>query len=302
MTAPAETTDGLRRRHYNATVTFVRRPDDETLVFRIRPDSPFPPVKPGQAASLGLGRWEPRCDGVPVAFDLAARTPMVRRSYSVASSMIDDHGRLVPAGADGELEFLVTLVTSETDDPSRLTPRLFSLEPGSRLFLAPKPFGRYGIEGIPPADDVLLLATGTGEAPHTAMVASLLASGHRGRIAAATSARRRSNLAYLDAHRAIERRFPNYRYVPVTTREQENVHPAHPHYVGRRHLQALFTSGELGERIGWSPDPARTHVFLCGRPEFLGVSSAASSDEPGMVPLLSSVGLPTDRIRYERYW
>jgi ferredoxin--NADP+ reductase len=297
----APTPEDLRLKHYNAIVCFARRSDDETLVFRIRPDALFPPVRPGQAASLGLGRWEPRCDGVPVEFDPAARTPLIRRSYSVASSMIDERGEIVPVGADGELEFLVTLVTSETDDPSRLTPRLFALGPGDRLFLAPKPFGRYGFEGVGTEDDVLLLATGTGEAPHTAMVAALLAAGHRGRIAAMTSARQRSNLAYLDAHRAVERRFANYCYVPVTTREPENLDPVHPGYVGRRHLQELFVSGDLARQIGWNPDPLRTFVFLCGRPEFLGVGST-TRDEPGMVPLLTAAGFPPDRIRFERYW
>lgn len=295
------TAEDLRRKHYNAAVTFVRRPDDETLVLRVRPDAPFPPLKPGQAASLGLGRWESRCDGVPVEFDPAGRTPLIRRSYSVASPMIDEQGGIVPVGANGELELLVTLVTSETDDPSRLTPRLFALEPGDRLFVAGKPFGRYTLEGVTPDDDVLLLATGTGEAPHTAMVAAFLAGGHRGRIAAVTSARKRSNLAYLDAHRAVERRFPNYRYVPVTTREPENVDPSHPGYVGRRHLQDLFASGELAGRIGWPLDPAQTFVFLCGRPEFLGVGSAAA-DEPGMVPLLTAAGFSPERVRFERYW
>lgn len=294
-------TDDLRRKHYNAAITHVRRPDDETLVVRVRPDAPLASIKPGQAVSLGLGRWEPRCDGVPVEFDPAARTPLIRRSYSVASPMIDDGGDIVPVGAGGELELLVTLVTSETDDPSRLTPRLFALGPGDRLFVAPKPFGRYTLDGVTPENDVLFLATGTGEAPHTAMAAALLAAGHRGRIAAATSARRRANLAYLDAHRAVEARFPNYRYVPVTTREPENLDPAHPAFTGRRHLQDLFASGDLAKLIGWSIDSARAYVFLCGRPEFLGIGKA-SADEPGMVPILTAAGFPPERIRFERYW
>ncbi|HEX6984074.1 MAG TPA: ferredoxin--NADP reductase, partial [Planctomycetaceae bacterium] len=210
--------------------------------------------------------------------------------------------RLVLAGAGGELELWVTLVTSETDDPSRLTPRLFALRPGDRLFVAPKPFGRYGLDGVTPAADVLLLATGTGEAPHTAMVPALLAGGHAGRVAAVTSARRRSNLAYLDAHRELERRFANYRYVPVTTREPENLDPSHPAYVGRRHLQDLFVTGDLADAIGWTPDPRRTHVFLCGRPEFLGVGPSATAAEPGMAPLLAAAGFPAERVHTERYW
>ncbi|HEX6985975.1 MAG TPA: hypothetical protein VF170_11395, partial [Planctomycetaceae bacterium] len=84
--AVTEPTFDLRRRHYNAAVTDLRRPDAETLVLRVRPDVPVAAVKPGQAVSVGLGRWEPRCDGVPVNSDPAARTPLIRRSYSVASS------------------------------------------------------------------------------------------------------------------------------------------------------------------------------------------------------------------------
>ena len=300
MTAP--TIEELRARHYNAAVAEVRQPDGETLVLRVRPDTPVVPVKAGQAVSVGLGRWEERCDEVPVTFDPEARTPLIRRSYSVAASMIDARGTLVTAGAGGVLELWVTLITSETDDPSRLTPRLFHLGANDRLFIAPKSFGRYGIEGVAGDDDVLLLATGTGEAPHTAMIAALLAGGHRGRIAAVTSARRRSNLAYLEAHRALERLFPSYRYVAVTTRERGNLEASHLGFVGRKHIQDLFVSGELGERIGWTPQPGQTHVFLCGRPEFLGVKPAAEGSETGMVPLLEAAGFPAERIHTERYW
>ncbi|MEZ5320914.1 MAG: hypothetical protein R2698_02315 [Microthrixaceae bacterium] len=65
-----------------------------------------------------------------------------------------------------------------------------------------------------PADTVVLLSTGTGEAPQNAMVTELLRKGHHGPIVSAVSVRQWADLGYLDKHRRLEQRFANYHYLP----------------------------------------------------------------------------------------
>src|SRR5262245_59433706 len=90
----------LRTRRYNATVTFLRKPNPELMIFRVQPDFPIPQHLPGQYTSLGLGNWEPRYPGSQDE-DLspADEAKLVRRAYSISCPIIDncklmaDYGR-----------------------------------------------------------------------------------------------------------------------------------------------------------------------------------------------------------------
>src|SRR5690606_8327700 len=126
---------------------------------------------------------------------------------------------------------------------------------------------------------VVLAATGTGEAPHNAMAAELLGTGHRGRIVVVTTARMRKDLAYLPTHRRLEAQFANYRYLALTTREPENIDPQAPGYCGKRYLQDYFASGALEQDAGITLDPRSTHVYLCGNPQMIGAPRGKEGDE-----------------------
>jgi len=298
---------------YNAAVTYVRRIHDDLMIFRTQPDGGVFPFEPGQYATIGLECREVRCDGIPVSAEHPPQT-VIRRAYSFSCPILDERGHLVACSECEDFEFYVTRVQKPTDEPPSLTPRLFALVPGRRIFIAPKPHGNYTLRPVQPGDDVLFFATGTGEAPHNAMLAELLKRAHSGRIASFVSARFRRDLGYLETHRELEKRFDNYRYIPVTTREPENVDPSHPHFVGKRHLQELLTKETLSEMLGWMPDPLRTHVYLCGNPQMIGLprhdhdGHPIYPEPPGMIERLTLLGFTPDLprrpgfVHFEKYW
>lgn len=331
----AEITE-LRGKHYNATLIDRIDVHEDLARFRIRPDNPIPTFQAGQYVALGLGNWEDRLPGTQEETLRSTRyRKVVRRAYSIScplinldgsttSSATDFSGQMedsavIPVDTIDYLEFYVTLVrqaSSPDHKPPALTPRMFALQPGDRMVVEKKITGHYQLGNMDPHDTVLMLGTGTGEAPHNAMLADLLRRNHQGRIVIATTARKRSDLGYLLEHQLLMSRFPQYRYLPLTTREPENLEKGHPNYVGKQYLQSLFTSGQLAEMSDDSLDPGHTHVFLCGNPSMIGYvpPGADPLDEPGMLPLLKEVGFSEQEssgddvdvlagtVRFEKYW
>lgn len=305
----------LREQHYNATV--IERIDcHENLArFRVRPDSGVPAFEAGQYVTLGLGYWEPRLEGTQ-AEDVPEkkRGRIARRAYSISCPLLDADGRIAPIDSIDYIEFYITLVQA-ADSPDKpapvLTPRLFCLKQGDRLAFGKKITGGYTLGEVAPDATVLMLGTGTGEAPHNAMTASLLASGHRGRIVNACCVRYLGDLAYHPRHISLMDQYPNYRYLPCTTREPINIDREMKGYVGKQYLQDLFTTGKLAEAADDPLSPENTHVFLCGNPSMIGYTApgAEPASTPGMLPLLEDAGFKEDhkgsgpgRIQFEKYW
>ena len=198
---------------------------------------------------MGLGKWEPRLPGCEEEHleDKELRR-IVKRAYSFSCSVLDGGGRLRRPSEFPYFEFYVVLVRHGEEHPPGLTPRLFALRPGDRLFVGPKATGHYTLDSVRPDDNVVLVATGTGEAPHNVMVAQLLSTGHRGQIVTVTCVRQRRDLGYLEIHRQLERTHANYRYLTLTTREPENLDASHHEFVGKRYLQDYFESGRVRVR------------------------------------------------------
>lgn len=310
---PQEITQ-LRERHYNATVTFRRQVHDELAVLRVRPDGGVPTYEAGQYTTLGLGYWEPRasgCDEEHLAE--ALETKLVQRAYSISSPILDEHDRPVRVNDLGELEFYVVLIRHGEVRTPALTPRLFALQVGSRLFAGPHPKGHYTLAPVKPDDNVIFLATGTGEAPHNAMLGELLARGHCGRILNVVSVRNDGDLGYLPTHRRVESLWANYRYVTITTREPRNLDPDHPAFAGKLRLQDFITSGQVAESLGQPFDPRTCHVFLCGNPAMVGIPKEEHGQRiypqpTGVIELLERIGFQADstgqsgNIHFEKYW
>jgi ferredoxin--NADP+ reductase len=304
----------LRAQHYNAQITDFRRAHDDLAIFRIRADEGRLAFIPGQYTVLGLGYWERRVAGVQAEqLDYSQLRQMIKRAYSICASMLDSAGCLERPQHCDELEFYVSLLRRTEKHAPELTPRLFALRKGDKLFLGPHAHGHYTLDGVKTDDDVIFAATGTGEAPHNAMLAELLARGHRGRIASITCVRYQRDLAYLKTHRRLEQMFPNYRYVGLTTREPWNVDTTRSDYVGKWYLQDYFASGRFEDTWGATLDPSHTHVFLCGNPVMIGAPEHAHamrfSPQPrGMVEILEGRGFRVaephhpGRIHLEKYW
>ncbi len=312
--------ESLRQKFYNATIVARIDAHEHLARFRIRPDAGVPRFQPGQYVALGLGYWEPRVVGAQAeTVPEKKRRKVVRRAYSICCPMLGPDGRLACCEDVDYLEFYVTLVRyadAATEPAPALTPRLFRLQAGDRVAIAPKIVGSYTLAGVAPEEDVVMLGTGTGEAPHNAMAAKLLRSGHRGRIVIATTVRYLGDLAYRDIHSQLMRQHSNFIYLPLTTREPHNTDPNDPHYVGKEYLQEMFATGTLERRAGIEMSPAKTHVFLCGNPAMIGYvpPGAPPWKSPGMLQLLEARGFRHHEqahheqapgpgtIRFEKYW
>ena len=295
----------LENRFYNATITWFRRVNPDLWIVRVRPDRRDTPLVPGQYATLGLGYWEPRVDGA--ADRMAGDERLVRRSYSISSRIFDPQGYLTDPVYEEHLEFYIVLVPPSVDRLPGLTPRLALKHEGDRIYLGPRMAGRYTLSGVnDPFCDVLFLATGTGEAPHNAMVVDLLRKGHQGRVISVVSVRYAADLGYVARHRALEERFPNYRYLPLVTREDA------PGTL-RMRIQHLIASDRLTLETGLELNPSRLQVFMCGNPAMIGVpewldENPTFSGRPGVAELLADKGFTLPRhgvksnVHYEEYW
>jgi len=299
----------LREKHYNAVLLGERKLHGSVMVFRVRPDQPVPPARPGQWLELGLGVWEPVMDGAePGSATRLGPEGMIRRAYSLSSPILNESrtGLVEPKEEDG-FEFFLSLVIPPAARAKRvpnLTGRLFCLQSGDRLFISGLPMGEYTLDPVGKEDDVLFLATGTGEAPHNAMIWDLLRRRHRGRIASVVSARHAEDLAYNGVHRKLPEMFGNYRYRAVVTRDPGSE---------RKHLQDYLVEGAIEAWAGFPLDPSRTRVFVCGNPGMIGPprylqGKRVFPEETGVVELLEERGFSADlhaekmNVHYERYW
>jgi ferredoxin--NADP+ reductase len=103
--------------------------------------------------------------------------------------------------------------------------------------------------------------------------------------------------------------YPNYKYLPLTTREATATRKVY--------IQDLLTSGEMEEQLGEALDPAKTHVYLCGNPKMIGVpvrdkaTGTTTYPEPlGVIEILERRGFKADvsavkfkgNVHFEEYW
>jgi ferredoxin--NADP+ reductase len=301
----------LRAKSYNATVASIRLANPDLMILRVRPDAGVPKHRPGQYSTLGMGHWEPRAPGCQDEITKPGEErKLIRRAYSISCSILDDAGDLPDREGQDWLEFYIVLVRHAEKAPPALTPRLFTLKEGDRVFVGEKIAGHYTLEPVKPTDNILFLSTGTGEAPHNYLLWELLENKHQGKTLAACCVRYKRDLGYLSIQEEVARRYPNYTYLSLTTREAETV--SHKVYV-----QDLLTSGQLEEHLGDTLDPGRTHVYLCGNPKMIGVpnvdrtTGAISFPEPlGVIEILSKHGFQMDQpslklkgnIHVEEYW
>ncbi len=295
----------LRLEHYNATITHFDHSHDDLWVVRVQPDRADVTHRAGQYTTLGLGYWEPRVDDADEEMSDEERQRLIRRSYSISNPVVDSVGYLLDPREHDWMEFYIVRVPPSDGRIPALTPRLAAKRVGDRVYLGPKIAGRYTLDAVDHPDlDVVFLSTGTGEAPHNSMLNELLRKGHRGGIVSVVSVRHLRDLGYLDTHRELEQRYPNYHYVTLPTREPD---------VPKRYVQDFIGSGELAGLLPSGLDPRRTHVYLCGNPAMIGPpewegSTPRFTEPSSAVAVLHGLGFTPDRrkrpgnVHFEEYW
>jgi len=250
-------------------------------MFRIAPDGwSLPGYTPGQFAVVGLPDTAPRLALSDPEPPSATPGRLIRRAYSIASSSL----------ARDHIEIFVNLVTS-----GELTPRLFALRPGDRLWLGPKIAGLFTLREVPRDRHVALVATGTGIAPYMSMLRSELACGDSRRFAVLHGARHSWDLGYTAELHTIRRLCSNFTYLPTVSRPTEELVP----WGGATgHVEALWAGGALERACGFRPTPEDTHVFLCGNPQMIDDMIGLLMREGFRVHEPRSAG----QIHFERYW
>ena len=264
---------------YNATLTGREEVNPQLVVLRVQPESALFDFKPGQFAVLGLLGREPRVAEATPEDSPADPDKLIRRAYSIASSSVERR----------YLEFYLTLITS-----GQLTPRLFALKHGSRLFLGPKATGVFTLDRVPPGKAVILIATGTGLAPYISMLRTMLVNDTQRRYVVLHGARFSWDLGYRGELETLARLRPNFTYIPSITRQDQD--PGFRGQVGR--IQALLEQGVVEREAGLELDPALADVFLCGHPDMIN-SVKGMLAARGFTP---DHGKQTGTIHVEEYW
>ncbi len=264
---------------YNASLESRIEAGPYLLYLRVRPDNPGFHFSPGQFAILGLRGSSARNPLAASEENPPDPDRLIRRAYSIASS------NRTPE----ILEFYLVLVPD-----GALSPRLFALEPGERLYVGAKASGTFTLDRVPESRDLILISTGTGIAPFMSMVRSLHRCDLERRFILLHGARHGEDLGYREELELLAQRCGTLIYLPTLTRAgPEEGWGGH---VGR--VQTLLDDGTLRTAMGRDPDPARDHVFLCGNPQML----------EEMQPRFESAGFALDHPRkpgtlhLERYW
>jgi len=251
------------------------------IVIRVAPDGwRLPEFAPGQFAVLGLPPEAPRCEGAEEEDPEPKTGKLIRRAYSIASSSVSRE----------YLEFYITLVRS-----GGLTPRLFALETGEKLWLGPKITGKFTLDQAPAEANLALVATGTGLAPYMSMLRTILHDAGDRQIAVLLGARHSWELGYQSELITMSRLSPALSYLPIISRPAEEPLP----WGGSAgYVQDLWRGREIDRVWGRPPTPDSTRVFLCGNPGMID----------DMVELLAAEGFrehsrkEPGEIFVERYW
>lgn len=268
-------------RSLNAVVTKRNDLAPGLMILRVESDGwEVPDFTPGQYTVLALPGSAPRCEGADLEKREPASLKLIKRAYSIASS----------SRAKEYLEFYITLVTS-----GALTPRLFALSVGDRLWLGKKTTGVFTLDSVPPEMNLVLFSTGTGIAPYISMVRSVLAEEGERRFAIIHGARHSWDLGYREELAALAQSRPNFFYLPIISRPEQE----HQSWTGETgYCQDAWTRRVIERHWGFTPTPDNTHVFLCGNPDMIEESLGLLGEERFKEHTKWSPG----QVHLEKYW
>lgn len=194
-------------------------------------DAHIEDFRPGQFLNLGL--------------ELGGE--LVRRAYSLASA---------PGSPP---EFFLNEVQE-----GRLTPALFRLQIGDRVLLESKPQGFFSLDWVPAAEELWMVATGTGLGPFISMLRSGEPLKKFSRVVLVHGVRHANQLAYATEVASLsasnQGRLARLAVVSRDAGLEGVVH-------GR--VTTALDSGELEQKAGLTLSPERSHVMLCGNPKMI---------------------------------
>jgi ferredoxin--NADP+ reductase len=224
-------------KHYEATILERREVSEDLWLLKVDPGGPFQ-FKAGQYATLG--------------FDFEGRR--IERAYSIVSSPYEQ----------GLLEFFVELVPQ-----GELTPHLYKLHAGDKLFCRKIAKGRFTLDLKSGRTNHLLLATVTGLAPFVSYARTLYKDWRSGnspmpgnhKLYCLQGGSRSWEFGYRDEMEKYAAEAPWLKYVTTVSRPWED-------------LNWQGETGRVDDLIRkyadlWGLKPADTTVYLCGHPSMV---------------------------------
>ncbi len=170
------------------------------------------------------------------------------RAYSIASANYED-----------ELEFLSIKVS---DGP--LTSRLQHLKTGDKVIMSRKPVGTLLVSDLKPAENLFLLATGTGLAPFLSVIKDPETYERFDKVILVHCVRYTSELAY---HDFLQQEFQEHEYLGHQIREQLFYYPTvtRESFRNTGRITSLIESGQLCRDLTLPPlNPKTDKVMICG--------------------------------------
>ena len=187
----------------------------------------------------------------------------VRIALDIGGERVARPFSFVNPPADAVLEFYGVIVPE-----GPLSPRLAQLRQGDALYYADNPSGFLVLAEVPPAEDLWLLATGTGVAPFLSILRTESPWQTYRRVILVHAVRRAAELAYRDLIETTRRAHGDrLRYVTFVSREEHSGSLA-----GR--IPAAIRDGRLEAAAG-AFSPERSQFMLCGNPDMLKDVTAA---------------------------
>lgn len=190
----------------------------------------------------------------------------VRIALDIGAERIARPFSFVNAPDDPIMEFYGVIVPE-----GPLSPRLARLAKGDALFVADNPSGFLVLSEVPPAEDLWLVATGTGIAPFLSILRTAAPWQRYRRVILVHGTRRANELVYRDMIEEVGRNFPGrFSYVRFVSREKS------PTALQGR-IPAAIRDGRL-EAAGVPITPERSQFMLCGNPDMLKDVAAALAE------------------------
>ena len=233
---------------YNATVIGKILLTPDLMVLRLKTDEPRNEFLAGQYTSIGLYSNEQRSANSVVTMETFNENVLIKRAYSIASAKHEV----------SEFEFYISQVKS-----GQLTPRLFNLTQGRRIWIDTQIHGIFRLNDVPEDSNIVMIATGTGLAPYMSFLRSHLQEHKNTKLAIIHGAGYPWDLGYYSELKFIQNNFENFYYFP-TLLEADSSWTGLTGYI-EKHLEANLLQNETSILV----DPDKTHFFLCGNPKMV---------------------------------
>ncbi len=233
---------------YDATITGKILITPDLMILRVRTDEPRKEFKAGQYTSIGLLASESRSPNSVLPLEKLPPNELIIRPYSIASAK---HEAL-------DFEFYISQVKS-----GQLTPRLFNLSLGRRIWVDTKIIGIFTLNQTPKGKNIVMVATGTGLAPYISFLRSHITEHRDIKMAVLHGAGYPWDLGYYSELIFIDSIFSNFYYFPTLLKANDS-------WTGLRgYIQEHFEN-KLFEKVAGIPvDPNKTHFYLCGNPKMV---------------------------------